>query len=285
MITAEFLSQLKKLNLIIEKRITSSFLGERKSYAIGSGNVFQEFRHYTPGEDYRLIDWKLFAKTEKLFVKKFEEDRAAVAHILLDGSASMAFKTIDISKFEYGARIALALAYLAKKENEIFYFSTFSNKVEHFKSKHWPLLNLINYLNKISPSGETRFENALKDYKTLIKRKSIIFIISDFFYPIEEIDSILFRLRKSEINLIQIVDPFELKLNVEGDYKLEDLETKEKLRTFFNPALKKKYFEKFFSHTKAIQNICDKVKAKFFSFETNLPIFDAIWRLINSIRG
>ena len=94
MISTEFLDQLDRFHLVVKKRVTSNYIGPRRSIATGRGLTFKDHRIYSPGDDIRLIDWKVFARTDDLHIKTFEEERNLTVHIIMDSSASMGFKQI-----------------------------------------------------------------------------------------------------------------------------------------------------------------------------------------------
>jgi uncharacterized protein (DUF58 family) len=102
MIDQEFLHQLDRFALIINKRITSNYIGERFSQATGRGLIFKDHTIYTPGEDFRSIDWRVFGRTDKLYIKRYEEERNLAVHIILDFSASMGFGT-TMTKAEFAS--------------------------------------------------------------------------------------------------------------------------------------------------------------------------------------
>ena len=119
MITTEFLDELSRFNLVVQKRVTSNYIGPRKSIAAGRGLTFKEHRPYAPGDDIRLIDWKVFARTDDLHIKTFEEERNLTVHSIIDTSASMGFGK-PVSKFDYAAMLGVGFGYLAMRENEKF---------------------------------------------------------------------------------------------------------------------------------------------------------------------
>src|SRR3972149_8491344 len=131
MISTDFFEQLDRFHLVIKKRVTSSYMGPRKSVATGRGLMFKEHRIYSPGDDIRLIDWKVFARTDDLYIKTFEEERNLTVHIIMDASASMGFGK-PVSKFDYAAMLGVGFAYLAMRDNEKFQFSTFSEGLDVF---------------------------------------------------------------------------------------------------------------------------------------------------------
>ena len=134
MINTDFLDQLDRFHLVVKKRVTSSYVGPRKSIIAGRGLTFKDHRIYSPGDDIRLIDWKVFGRTDDLYIKTFEEERNLTAHIIMDSSASMGFGK-PISKFDYAAMLGVGFAYLSMRENERFQFSTFSEKLDVFQPR------------------------------------------------------------------------------------------------------------------------------------------------------
>lgn len=281
MITTDFLSQLDRFSLIINKRITSNYVGERESTATGRGLIFKDHVIYTPGEDFRTIDWKLYGRTDKLFVKRYEEERNLTVHIVLDYSASMNFGT-GITKAEYAAKIGVGFAYLALKNNERFVLSTFSDELEVFKPRKGraQLAKLIAYLNKNKPKGSATLDKSLKNYKKLISTKSYVVIISDFLYPVEQIEASLHALKDHKVLLIQVLDKVERELNLQGDFKLKDLETKSTVRTYINPFSRKKYKDQLAEHNAKIIETCQRTGASFYSADTGQNIFDVFYDVL-----
>lgn len=281
-INTEFLKQLESLSLVIRKRVASSFSGERKSEITGSGLVFTDYANYSYGDDFKNIDWKAYGKTERFFVKRYEEDRNLTVHILIDLSGSMNFGS-RIKKYEFASMIALGFSYIAMKNNEKFVLSTFDDKLEFFrarKGKH-QLAAILEYLNSKKAMGVSSFQKSLLSYKSLINSKALIVIISDFFYDIKEIQTILQKYKKNKIKLIQILDPLEKNMNIEGDYNLVDLESDSSLKTYIDPFLKKKYFEKLNYHNLLIKDSCGHVRGDFYSICSDEDIFDVFYKILN----
>ena len=118
MIKTDFLHELDRFSLVVHKRVTSNYAGPRRSIAFGRGVVFKDHRIYAPGDDYRAIDWKVFARTDDLYIKTYEEERNLVVHIIVDFSSSMNFGK-PITKFDYASMIGVGFAYLAMKDNDM----------------------------------------------------------------------------------------------------------------------------------------------------------------------
>ncbi|MBW2986370.1 DUF58 domain-containing protein [Candidatus Woesearchaeota archaeon] len=282
MIDTTFLHQLDKLSLIINKRITSNYAGEHQTNAAGKGMIFKDHSMYTPGDDFRAIDWKVFARTDKLYVKSFEEERNLVVHIIVDYSGSMGFGLGRTKKSDYAAMIGLGFAYMALRNNEKFVLSTFADKLEMFKPKKGrkQIIAILDYLNQRKPKGASNFSLSLARYKQLINARSFVVIVSDFLYDVDQIKQVLYRYKTHDIALVQVLDKLETDLDLDGDYKLTDSETKEHMRTFITPYTRQKYQEQLESHKADIKNACDEVGAKFFSFSTDKPVFDAFYEML-----
>ncbi|MEM4239843.1 MAG: DUF58 domain-containing protein [Candidatus Woesearchaeota archaeon] len=282
-IDLSFLHKLDRMSLIINKRLTSNYVGERRAIATGRGLIFKDHAMYSPGDDFRAIDWKVLARLDKLFVKRFEEERNLTVHIIVDYSGSMGFGG-RTKKFEYADMLGLGFCYMAMKHNERFVVSTFADRLEVFKPKRGRsnLMRVLDYLNTKKPKGLSKFESSLAAYKKRINTRSYVVILSDFLYDTEEIKNAIKRYRDHHVVLIQVLDKTETDLNLEGDFKLVDVETEESLRTFISPYARKSYLEQLSEHQAKIRKACDEIGAKFFVFSTEYPIFDAFYEVLNA---
>src|SRR3989344_6727309 len=127
-----FLKQLDKFSIILKKKVTSSFAGEHQSPFMGSGLIFSEYSNYRPGDDFKHIDCRAYARTNRLFVKRFEEDRELAVHVLVDFSSSMNFGS-SLKKYEFASQLGLGFCSIALKNNEKFVLSTFDTSLEFFR--------------------------------------------------------------------------------------------------------------------------------------------------------
>ena len=279
-IKTDFLQGLDKFSLVIKKKVTSSFTGDRRAETIGSGLIFRDYSNYVYGDDFKSIDWKTYARTEKLYVKRYEEDRNLTVHIIIDFSGSMNFGG-GIKKYEYASMLALGFAYVAMKNNEKFVLAAFDDKLDFFRPSKGKaqIASMLAYLNDKKPVGVTKFFDSLIKYKQLIHSKSLVVIISDFFYDIHQIETILHRYKRNKIILIQVLDTLEKKMNIEGDYELIDLESDTNVHTFVDPFLRKRYFDDMEKHRAGIIQICNEVKADFFVVGSDEEIFDFFYKV------
>jgi len=285
MITQEFIHQLDRFSIIINKRIVSNYVGDRFSKATGRGLIFKDHIKYEPGEDFRSIDWKVYGRTDRLFVKRYEEERNLTVHIVLDFSASMSFGT-QLNKSDFAGMLGVGFAYLALKNNERFVLSTFSEQLELFKPRKGrsQLANIVEFLNRKKPKGKATLEQALRNYKKLINSKAFVVIISDFLYPIADIKRALFYLKNNQLLLLQVLDKVERNLNLEGDFKLKDLETNDVLRTYINPFSRKQYSKMLGEHVTQIREACAEVGAQFYAADTGQNIFDVFYDTVGRKR-
>ncbi len=281
MITADFLDQLDKFSLVVRKRVTSKYSGPKRSIAQGRGIVFKEHRMYAPGDDIRSIDWNVYARTDEYYVKIYEEERNFTVHIIIDASNSMNFGKKN-TKFDYASMIGVGFAYLAIKDNNKFQFSTFSDKLEVFQPSRGMshLAAMMYHLNNVKLKGPSKIKESIFQYKKLIGSRSLLILISDFFIGIEDIIEALYTLGDHEIKVVQVLDPVEKNLSIEGDFRLKDSETNAILRTFISPRLRVNYQQLLEEHSAEIEKTCNKLGINFYQITTDTPIFDAFYRIL-----
>jgi len=281
MIDTSFVSQLDRFSLVVNKRVTSNYSGPRRSIALGRGVIFKEHRIYAPGEDIRSIDWKVFARTDDLYVKTYEEERNLTVHIIIDCSASMNFGK-SISKFEYASMLGVGFAYLAMKENEKFQFCTFADGLSVFQPKRGmgQIVAMVDHLNSLKTKGSSKVGDAMRQYKKLLGSRAMVVLVSDFLMPLPEINEALYMIGDHEIKILQVLDPVEKELNIQGDFKLKDSETGAKMHTHISPRLRLDYQKMLSSHSAKIEETCNRLGMKFHQITTDTSVFDAFYRIL-----
>jgi uncharacterized protein (DUF58 family) len=281
LVDAGFFSELDRFELMVKKRVSTAYAGIRRSTLYGRGLVAVGYREYAPGDDFKTIDWKVYGRTEKLYVKQFEEEKTLTAHILLDTSASMGFG--NPRKFDYAARLALGIAYLITRENEKFAISTFQENIEITRPRRsrYHLSRIIEMLEALKPSGTTAFDRCMQQYQGMIRSKSLVVILSDFLTDIESITTGIYRYAKNELIVVQVLDAFELSLRAEGETKFIDLEEGTSLEVNISPRFVREYRARLEAHNSRIQKICDEIGASYHLFSTEKPIFDAFSEIMS----
>ena len=228
MLPREILKKVKRIEIRTRGLVDSFFGGEYHSSFKGRGMTFSEVREYQPGDDVRLIDWNVTARSGNPFIKVFEEERELTVFLIVDISSSGAFGSENYLKKTVGAEIASVLGFSAIKNNDKVGLILFSNDIVKYippkKGKSHVLRVIRELLYTNSEGGGTSIGNALDFVMKVSKRKSVVFLLSDF---IDENywDSLKIVNRKHDFVGIKIADPFEVNFPNVGMLKAEDPET------------------------------------------------------------
>jgi uncharacterized protein (DUF58 family) len=275
----EFFKELERFSLLVKKRVSTAYSGGRKSLRFGHGISPVGYREYRKGDDFKLIDWKAYARTEKLYIREHEEERSLVVHILLDGSGSMSYE----GKFAFASRLAAGFAYLATLENEKYALSLFCKRLYAGEPKRGriKLFQSIDELDKVQPHGGTNLKPVIDQFESLITTTSLVVLVSDFLGDTDEILSGIYRLSRHDLVVIQVLAPEEVELRFGGDVKFVDAETRQPLVTRLTEGERKEYLRKLEEHNSRIRAACNQVGADFFSFRTDRPIFEAFTEMLS----
>jgi uncharacterized protein (DUF58 family) len=230
MIPRQILKKVKRIEIRTRGLVNDLFGGEYHSVFKGRGMTFSEVREYQPGDDIRLIDWNVTARTGSPFIKVFEEERELTVYLLVDISASGEFGSKENLKRDIGAEIAAVLGFSAIKNNDKVGLVLFSDKVEKYvlpKKGKSHVLRVIRELLYVKPSRKgTSLKTAIDYLLKVAKRKSVVFIISDFIDE-DYWGSLKVANRKHDLIAIRIFDSAELNIPDFGLAKVEDPETGE----------------------------------------------------------
>ena len=281
----DFLRQLDRFQILLKKNVHSKYQGSRASPAEGSGLTFKDYKDYVRGDDFRDIDWRVYARTDKFYVRRYEEERDLTVHIIVDSSASMDYG--EPTKYSYASLLGIGFAYLALKNNEKFDFSTFAEEMHPVRARKGKrqLMGLIDYLEHVTVDGKTAFTKSLESAKSLIKSKSLLVIISDFLYPVDEIERTLSRFKNSQVLCIQVLDPLERSFSIDGDYILEDAEQGFSLRTFITRRVKQTYRQELETHNAQIKKTCEQLRHDFVSVTTDQEIFESFFEAYSKMQA
>ncbi len=226
------LSRLKNLSLAARLVVEGFFAGMHKSPHKGFSVEFAEHREYTPGVDPRHIDWRVFGRRDKLYVKQYEEETSLRCYLLLDKSASMGYKHGGpITKLEYGSFLAASLAYLMAFQHDAVGLITHDTGVcGRIPPRQGPghLRVLMEQLEDTTPGGETSIAETFHQLAETIKRRALVVVISDLFDDPAALVAALkhFRHKKHEVVVLHVLDPAERTFPFDDITLIEDLETK-----------------------------------------------------------
>ncbi len=226
----EVVAKLKSIDLKARLVVEGFLAGLHRSPYKGFSVEFTEHRPYMPGDELKRIDWKVFGKTDRFYVREYEEETNLRAYLILDSSGSMAYKTRGISKLEYASYLAASLAYLLLHQKDSAGLVVFSDRIDTYvPARRSPAhLNiLLSQLNRLQPGGDTNLADTFHQLAERIKRRGLIIILSDLWDDQARVLSALrhFRHRKHEVLVFHILDPNEKNLSYKTPVLLKDLET------------------------------------------------------------
>lgn len=278
MIEPSFLDELEQFDTAQKRHVASIFQGEEITREVGEGLTFSDYRRYVPGDDTRLIDWKLYGRTGGYYVKQFERERNLTVHVLVDTSGSMDYGEDDAHKFETAAKLGLGFAYLTATENNDFRFSTYSetfDRIDAGRSSEGEVLQLVDRCNEVDLDEAVDFDRALGEYASTIGSRSLVLVASDFLADPAAILDGLAPLARNRLVLAHVVAPTERDLPVRGDVIFEDLEGDSSLRTYFSNRLDGHYRERLDTHLSRVGELASDLGARHELVDTGADFFDS----------
>jgi len=229
--------KLKSLELRAKMVVEGFMVGLHKSPYHGFSVEFSEHRPYMQGDPIKNLDWKVYAKSERYYIKQYEDETNLLAHVILDVSGSMDYKySGKITKLEYASTLAASMIYLMLNQQDAVGLTLYSDKIENYlppKTGRVYLRKLLTALANIKPESKTNTADCLNAVAEKVKKRGLVIIISDFFDDIEKVLSSLkkFHYKKNEIIVFQILDPVERNFDFGKDAIFVDKETADELTT------------------------------------------------------
>lgn len=281
----QFLEKLRALFLRLRRRRQLRKKGLQATPATGFTREFKDFRHYTPNDDYRSIDWRLYARLEKLFIRLYEEVQEFHVHILLDTSQSMA--TPFPEKRITALKVAVALAYMGLVSQHRVSLYTMSNKVVNsmppFRGQG-NIQKIIDYLAGVPFGGQTDLEQCFKEFRPTRQRYGVIFVVSDLFG--RDIESASVGLKRSvawpgEPHVIHVYHPKERHPGLDGEIELIDVETLEKRRLWLTKRDLKRYEDTFAAFVETIRAECRTRQMDYVEWTTDKSFEDMFLHLLS----
>ena len=263
------------LGLQARQIVEGYMAGEHKSPYRGFAIEFAQHREYVPGDDTRHLDWKVLGRSDRYYIKQYEQETNYVAHLILDGSESMKYGSGSMTKFDYARTIAATLAYLILQQRDAASLAIFDDKVRSYYQRTDNLSaihNLISLLANFEPEQTTSISTVLHDLARQIKRKGIVILISDLFDDVENVLRGIQHLRfsGSEVIIFHVLDPFELTFPFKGTVEFRGLEGGPKLMT--RPAdLRKSYLKELNDFITKLRTGCERNGCNYVQVNTATP--------------
>jgi uncharacterized protein (DUF58 family) len=230
LVDPEFFTSLEDLNLIARTVVDGFLHGLHRSPYVGFSLEFASHREYLKGDDLRHLNWKLFGRADKLYVKQYDAETNLDLHLVVDWSGSMATASDGMSKLRYAGCVAAAVAHLALMQHDAVGLTLFSDIIqEHLppRAKSHQLNEILNALVRLPPRRHGESARILHEVAELMPRRGLVVLVSDLFYEPGELLSALdhFHFRGHDVLIFQILDPLERRMPLGGSVRFRDLET------------------------------------------------------------
>jgi uncharacterized protein (DUF58 family) len=275
------LSKYGRLSMVARTVVEGFLTGVHKSPYKGFSVEFAEHRQYYPGDEIRHIDWRVFGKTDRYYIKEYEEETNLKAYLLFDASGSMGYAGANVSKFQYAQYIAASLAYLMLHQLDAVGLSVHDTKVRTMipprtSSKH--LMHLLNTLENTKPGGETSMAPLWHEMAAQIKRRGMVIILSDCF---DKIDLLLralrhFRFRRHEVLLFHVLAPEEMEFPFKKWTQFRNLEVRDHKLLVDPLRLRKEYLENFNKFCTQLRERAGRMQIDYHMLRTDEPIDRAL---------
>ncbi len=274
------LSRAETLGLYARRIVEGYRVGEHRSPFQGFALEFAQHREYAPGDDPRHIDWKVLGRSDKYYIKQYEQDTNFVAHLLCDFSASMAYGSTALTKCHYARALAACLAFTILQQRDAVTATFFDDTLrETFPRTDSPgrIHDLCTRLTDNQPRGTGRLQTCLQDYATRLTSRGIVVVISDLLdEPTEFLAGIRrLSLARSEVIVFQVLDPAELTFSLDGMVKFIGLEDVAELTG--NPGdLRRAYLAALEAHQTAVRRACEQCGVHYTLCDTGRPLAEAL---------
>jgi uncharacterized protein (DUF58 family) len=263
--TPQFLAGLETLRVRARRQFLGNRPGSHLSPHRGAGLEFADYRHYTPGDDLRYIDWKLYSRTDRVYIKLFQEEEELYTSLFLDLSASMAYPVAN-GKYEAARDLALALAYVVLANDDAVKLHALSSQrgahaTPFFRGRP-RLFDLAVFLQAHSPAGKVETPTALAQHLQIVRRPGKAIWISDFLFPapVYQTGLNLLRAANFDIAVIQVLGADEVDPPVQsGGVQMVDSESGESVLVRFDAEAKKAYLRRLDTHNRTFRSFCHQM--------------------------
>ncbi len=275
MIDPAALMKIKSMELRAKGIVQGFLRGIHRSPYHGFSAEFTEYRQYSVGDDPRYVDWRIYARSDRFYIKKFEDETNLRCHLLIDHSRSMGYGSIGYSKSEYGGTLAATLAYFLFRQGDAVGLATFDDRI----TQYMPPRNRPSYLKRLmavldaNPQGSaTDLGPPLQHLARMLAKRGLIVVISDLLTSIDWLESDLGYLAAGghDVVVFQVLDPTELHFDFEAPALFRDLETGRDMYVD-PPAARKAYRHRLETHIEQAKTACQRLGIDYHLFATDRP--------------
>ena len=285
LLSAEFLAQLERLTLYSRRAFRGRVKGERRSPRKGHSVEFSDYRPYGTGDDFRYVDWNIYARLDRLYVKLFVDEEDLCLHLLLDASASMDFGSP--TKLRYGARLAAALGFVGLVNLERVGVGVLRERA----AEGWnpmrgrnQVLPLLGFLGRVQPAGGTSLGEALATYAQRSKEAGLAVVISDLLDPSGYERGLRALLeRRFDVHVIHLLDAEEMAPTAAGDLRLIDAETGELRDVTMDAESLREYRERVRAFLERAETFCRANEISYHRVVTDTAIEDFMFRQLKGV--
>jgi uncharacterized protein (DUF58 family) len=280
------LMAIRNLELRARVVVEGFWNGLHRSPYHGFSVEFTEYRQYSPGDDTRYLDWRLYARSDRYYLKRFEDETNLRCHLLLDQSRSMGYGSLGYSKSDYVRTLAATLAWFLHGQGDAVGLVTFDEQVRDYlppRHRHGHLRQLMLSLEHPSEGRQTNLGEPLRRVAELARKRGLIVLLSDLLTSLDDLERNLARLTAAghEVVLLQALDPNELAFDFKRPMLFQDLESQQDV--YVDPeALRSEYQRRLAEHGRQVEMICQKLGAAFYRMVTDQPLELA---LVEFLRG
>lgn len=284
-LSPEILARIASLELVARTVVEGFLSGLHQSPYIGFSVDFVEYRPYVPGDDIRYVDWKVLARTDRYYIKKFEGDTNTRVHLLVDVSGSMGYRSGAVTKLEYALYLAAALAYLAHRQQDAVGLVAFDRDIRSYlpaRLRPGHLHLVLTTLERLRPSGSSAIADMLVRIAELIRKRSFIVVISDLYEDAPRLTDALRRLRCRGHDLIvfHVLDERELSFDFSQPGDFVDMETGAELQV--SPEdLRAAYERTVREHIASVRHACEGHRIDYQVVPTSQPLDYALFEYLS----
>ena len=280
LLDAATISSAEALGVFARQVVEGYMAGEHKSPYRGFAVEFAQHREYSPGDDLRHLDWKVLGRTDRRYIKQYEQETNFVAHLLVDGSESMAYGSAGISKLDFAKTLAACLAYIILNQRDAVALGIVDKSLRHYvprSDNRDTLFSIMSLLAGHQPTETTKLSAVLHQMASTVERKGIFILISDLLDEEESLFDGIQHLRFGghEVILFHVLDPYELEFPFQGLVEFDGLENQPKLMT--RPQqIRETYLREFQAYRERIEEFCRQNETHYILTNTAQTLRDSL---------